>query len=172
MAGEKPASRIAAHHATRQSAVCSKLYRVSIMRSIAICLFVAVLLAACARTPDEQRIRAAITTMQHAVETHDARGFIAYVSSDFSGNDGAVDRDGLANLLRSQVLRNEQVGVTLGPIDVELQGSRAIARVTATLTGGSGGLLPEHGAIYAFTSGWKKDGSDWRCYNASWEQKL
>ena len=60
----------------------------------------------------------------------------------------------------------------LGPIDVQMQGSRATVHVTATLTGGSGGLLPEHGAIYAITSGWKKDGSDWRCYNASWEQKL
>jgi len=145
------------------------------MQRIAICLLTlltAVLAAACARTPDEQRVRSAITTMQHAIETHDPHGFMAHVTADFTGNDGMVDRDGLANLLRVQVLRNEQVGVILGPIDVELQGNRAIARVTATLTGGSGGLLPEHGAIYAITSGWKKDGSDWRCYNASWEQKL
>jgi ketosteroid isomerase-like protein len=132
----------------------------------------ATLLAACTHTPDEQRIRNAITAMQQAVEAHQPRDFMNYVSADFAGEDGTVDRQGLANILRAQVLRNDTVGVTLGPIDVQMQGDRATVHVTATLTGGSGGLLPEHGAIYAITSGWKRDGNDWRCYNASWEQKL
>ena len=138
------------------------------MRRIGICLLCAALLAACARTPDEQRIRTAITTMQHAMETHDLRGFMAYVSQDFTGNDGEFDRTGLANLLRIEVLRNEQIGVTLGPIDVEMQGDRATVHVTATLTGGIGRICCRStAAIYAITSGWKRDGSDWRCYNAS-----
>jgi ketosteroid isomerase-like protein len=132
----------------------------------------ALLLGACARTPDEQRIRNAITAMQQAVEAHQPREFMAYVSADFTGEDGTVDYAGLANILRFQVLRNDKVGVTLGPIDLDMQGDRATAYVVATLTGGSGGLLPEHGAIYSITSGWKRDGKDWRCYNASWEQKL
>ena len=130
------------------------------------------LLAACHRVPDEQRIRDAVAAMQAAVEARDPRGFMRFVSADFTGNDGQVDRDGLHNLLRAEVLRNESVGVTLGPIDVDLQGDRATVQVTATLTGGSGGLLPERGAIYAITSGWKREGSEWRCYNAAWQQKL
>jgi ketosteroid isomerase-like protein len=142
------------------------------MRSIAIVLLMAILLAGCSRTPEEQRIRNAITAMQKAVQAHQPRDFMTYVSADFAGEDGTVDREGLANILRIQVLRNDEVGVILGPIDIQMQGSRATVHVTATVTGGSGGLLPEHGAIYAITSGWKKDGSDWRCYNASWEQKL
>jgi ketosteroid isomerase-like protein len=142
------------------------------MQRIAIVLLMALLLPACSRTPDEQRIRNAITAMQQAVQAHQPREFMSYVSADFTGEDGTVDRQGLANILRAEVLRNDEVGVILGPVDIQMQGSRAIVRVTATLTGGSGGLLPEHGAIYAITSGWKKDGSDWRCYNASWEQKL
>lgn len=142
------------------------------MRPIAIVLLSAILLAACSRTPEEQRIRNAITAMQQAVQAHQPRDFMSYVSTDFAGEDATVDRDGLANILRAEVLRNDVVGVILGPIDVQMQGSRATVHVTATVTGGSGGLLPEHGAIYAITSGWKKDGSDWLCYNASWEQKL
>lgn len=110
--------------------------------------------------------------MQHALESHDLHGFTAYVSSDFTGNEGTVDRDGLTNLLRLEVLRNDSIGVTLGPIDVELQGDRAVVNVTATLTGGPGSLIPEHAAVYAIRSGWKRDGSDWRCFNATWEQKL
>jgi ketosteroid isomerase-like protein len=142
------------------------------MWRIGICVFGLLLVGACSRTPDEQLIRNAMAAMQHAAETHDPHAFMNYVSADFTGNDGTVDRDGLANLLRAEVLRNDQVGVILGPVDVELQGDRATAHVTVTLTGGSGGLLPEHGALYAITSGWKKDGTRWRCYNASWEQKL
>jgi len=131
----------------------------------------ALLLVACHRAPDEQQIRDAIAAMEQAVEACRPRDFMAYVSSGFSGNDGNVDRDGLANILRVEVLRNDKVGVALGPTEVELQGSRAVVHVTATLTGGKG-WLPERGAIYAITSGWRKEGGDWKCYNASWEQKL
>jgi hypothetical protein len=129
-------------------------------------------LAGCHRVPDEQRIRAAVAAMQQALETRAPRDFMAYVAADFTGQDGRFDRDGLHNLLRLEVLRNDRVGVTLGPIDVELQDDRAIVHVTATFTGGSGGLLPERGSIYAITSGWRKQGGEWRCYNASWTQKL
>jgi len=130
------------------------------------------MLVGCHRTPDEQRIRESIAAMQKAVEAGQPRDFMSYVSKDFTGNDGSVDREGLMNVLRVEVLRNEKAGVTLGPIDVDLQGDRATVHVTATLTGGSGGLLPERGSIYAITSGWRREGSEWRCYNASWQQKL
>jgi ketosteroid isomerase-like protein len=133
---------------------------------------IALLLAGCHRTPDEQRIRDAVAAMQAAVEARDPRGFMRHVSADFTGNDGQADRDGLHNLLRAQVLRNESVGVTLGPIDVDLQGDRATVGVTVTLTGGSGGLLPEHGSIYSIVSGWKREGGEWKCFNAAWKRKL
>ena len=138
----------------------------------ALILLAVIAMAACHSTPDEQRIRDAMTAMQKAVEAHDPRGFMSYVSADFTGNDGQVDRDGLHNLLRAEVLRNESVGVTLGPIDVDLQGDRATAHVVATLTGGSGGLLPERGSIYSIASGWKREGGEWKCFNAKWEQTL
>lgn len=128
-------------------------------------------LAACHRTPDEQRIRESIGAMQQAVEAGKPRDFMAYVTADFNGNDGTVDRGALGNILRVEVLRNERAGVTLGPIDVDLQGDRATVHVTATLTGGAG-LMPESASVYAITSGWRREKSDWRCYNASWEQKL
>jgi hypothetical protein len=125
----------------------------------------------CSRTPDDQRIRAAITSMQKAIEEKRPRDFMEYVAADFTGNDGSVDREGLANLLRVEALRNEIIGVVVGPADVELAGDRAVVRLTATFTGGSGGLrglLPERASIYAIVSGWKRDGKAWRCYNATW----
>lgn len=140
-------------------------------RLILICL-VLWMLSACHRTPDEQLIRDTMASMQHAVEAGRPRDFIGHVSNDFTGNGGTVDRDGLMNILRVEVLRNEHAGVALGPIDVDVQGVRATAHVTATLTGGSGGLVPERASVYAITSGWRKESGEWRCYNASWEQKL
>jgi hypothetical protein len=127
---------------------------------------------ACHRTPDEQRIRESIAAMQHAAETRQPRDFMAYVSKDFTGNEGSVDRDGLLNILRAEVLRNDQAGVALGPIEIEMQGDRAIVRVTATFTASSGGVLPERGSVWSITSGWRHEDKEWRCYNASWEQKL
>jgi hypothetical protein len=136
-------------------------------------LFIAVLaLAACSHKPDDQRIRDNIALMRAALENRSPRDFLDFVTIDFSGNDNSVDRDGLGNLLRIEVLRNDSVGVNLAPIDVELHGDRATVHVIATITGGSGGLIPERGAIYSITSGWRRDGKDWRCYTASWEQKL
>lgn len=130
----------------------------------------AVALTACSRTPDEVRIREAITAMQAAVEAREPRTFMGYVADDFTGNKGGVDRAQLHNLLRAQFLRNEAVGVTLGPIGVELFDRRATATVTATLTGGSsGGWLPERGGAYRFTTGWKNEDGEWRCISAEWE---
>jgi hypothetical protein len=129
-------------------------------------------LAACSRTPDDQRIRAHILAMQQAAEERNPRQFLEHVASDFSGNQGSVDREGLHDLLRAIVLRNEKVGVSLGPIEVEVDGNRATASLIATLTGGQGGLLPEHGAIYSIKSGWRRDGKDWICFAATWDQKL
>jgi len=131
-----------------------------------------VVLAACSRTPDEERIRQTITSMQQAMEQRNPRAFMAHISDDFIGEQAEFDRAALANLLRVEVFRNDDIGVLLGPIDVELQGDRATARLTATFTGGSGGLLPEHGSVYAITSAWKRDGNDWRCISARWKQEL
>ncbi len=129
------------------------------------------LLAACSRTPDETRIRNAITAMESAVETRNPRDFMAYVTEDFIGQDSSFDRAALHNLLRAQFLRNEAVAVLTGPIDVTLQGGRATASMTVTLTGGSGGLLPERGAIYDVETGWKKVDGDWRCLSVRWQQR-
>jgi hypothetical protein len=134
-------------------------------------LLALLLLSACSRTPDETRIREAIAGMEAAVETRNPRDFMAHVAEDFTGSDSGLDRAALHNLLRGQFLRNESVGVLLGPIAVTLQGERATAAVTATLSGGSGGWLPERGAIYDIVTGWKRVDGRWLCISASWTQK-
>lgn len=135
-------------------------------------LALALALAACARPPAEQRLRETLAAMQAAVEAREPRDFLRHVSADFTGNAGQVDREGLHNLLRAVVLRNERIGVVLGPTEIQLSGDRARVRLSVTLTGGAGGLIPERGAVYAIDSGWKQDGGEWRCISANWEQSL
>ena len=130
------------------------------------------LLASCSRTPDEERIRQAMDAMQEALEQGKPGDFMAYVAEDFTGADGTVDRNGLHNLLRAQVIGNAHIGVTRGPADVEIQADRATVRFSATFTGGSARWLPERGSVYALTSGWRKVDGEWRCFNAQWERTL
>jgi hypothetical protein len=136
---------------------------------LAVVLVLAV--SACSRTPDETRIRETIAAMESAVETRNPRDFMAHVAEDFAGQEAGFDRPSLHNLLRAQFLRNQSVGVLIGPIEVTIQTPRATATMTVTLSGGAGGLLPERGAIYDVETGWKQVGGDWQCISASWRQR-
>lgn len=140
--------------------------------ALAICLLY-LALAACSRTSDEDRLRAAIGEMQSAIEAGQPRDFMDHVAVDFTGDDARLDRESLHNMLRAQVLANARIGVSLASIDVELLGEdRATVLATVTLTGGSGRWLPERGSIYRITSGWRRSGGDWLCVNARWERAL
>jgi len=131
----------------------------------------ALFLAACSRTPDETRIREAIAAMETAVESRNPRDFMSHVAEDFAGQEAGFDRPALHNLLRAQFLRNEAIGVLIGPIEVAVQAPRATATMTVTLTGGAGGLIPERGAIYEVETGWKQSGGEWVCISANWHQR-
>ena len=60
--------------------------------------------------------------------------------SDIVGPQG-MDRKAFRQYLTLVALRNEKVGVDLGPMDVSLFGDRATASFTAATRGGSGGLF-------------------------------
>jgi hypothetical protein len=60
------------------------------------------------------------------------------------------------------------VGVDVGPIEVEVHGERATARFHATLSDGSGRWIPDRRAVLEVETGWRREGGDWTCYNASW----
>lgn len=141
------------------------------MRRLLLLVLLILGLAGCSRTPDEERIRAAIAAMEQAVEKREPRAFMEFIAPDFIGTDASFDREAMHNLMRVQFLGNQGISVLLGPIEVNLQGERATARMTATLTGGSGGWIPERGAIYDIESGWKRVDGEWRCISANWQQR-
>jgi ketosteroid isomerase-like protein len=132
-------------------------------------VLLATLLAACHRAPDEARVRAAIADTGKAVQAVDAGATVAALSEDFDGNDGALGRRDIANLVRLIRLRGEHVGVTMGPVSVERRADRLLAHVTVTLTRGSG-VLPDQLGVYRIESAWRQQAGEWRCYHASWNQ--
>jgi len=131
------------------------------------------LIAGCHRTPDEEQVRRAIAAAADAARNNDADGVLAQVSKDFIGNEGDFDRRDLQRFLALRAFRHDSTGVLVGPVSVKWQGDRLIATFTLTLTGGQpGSLLPEHAAVYAMSTAWRREGSHWRCYSADWQQKF
>ncbi|MGB3840120.1 MAG: hypothetical protein WA930_13555 [Rhodanobacter sp.] len=134
-------------------------------------LWCVVMLAACHRAPDEERIRAAITATAQAAEAGSASGVGESLSEDFDGNAGELDRRRLMAMVGLLKLRGEHVGVLLGPVSVEPRGERMVATFTVTLSSG-GRLLPDRLGVYRVTSGWREEGGDWHCYTANWERSI
>jgi hypothetical protein len=127
-------------------------------------------LAACARTPPEEKLRATLTGLQAAMEQHDVSAIGDALADDFIGPDG-LDRDGARRLAQAMFLRYRDVGVTLGPMDIDLQAEHATVRFTAAVTGGAG-MLPDSGQVYDVETGWRLEDGDWRLVNASWKPRL
>lgn len=127
------------------------------------------LLLACARVPDADAIRETIHAMAAAAEAKRSGDVLEPIAEDFIGNDGELDRAGLERFVRARMLATS-IGVSLGSIDVQVDGNRATARFSMTITDGSGRWLPDRRARLEVVTGWKRDGSRWRCYNAKWHE--
>jgi hypothetical protein len=128
-------------------------------------------LAACTRTPPEEALRRNIDELRTAVETRDISGLNEGIAPDFIGPEG-MDRKAVRRLAQVVFLQNQEIGVTLGPLDVAMREGGATVKFTAAMTGGSGGLLPRSGQVYDVTTGWRQDGDEWELVTAEWKQKL
>jgi ketosteroid isomerase-like protein len=137
---------------------------------VALAMLACVALGACHRAPDEEQVRQALASAAAAARNNDADGVLAVVSDDFIGNEGELDRRGLKQMLVLRAFRKDSTGVLVGPVSMERQGERLIARFTLTLTGGKpDSMLPDQADVFALTTAWRKDSGRWRCYNASWK---
>lgn len=129
-----------------------------------------VLLAACSATPPEQALRETIAAMEAAAEARDAEALVEPLAGDFAGPDG-MDRERFRRYAALVWLRNREVGVALGPVEVELVGDRAVARFTAATRGGEG-FLPDRANVYRVETGWRLEGGEWRLISAEWTPAL
>ncbi len=143
----------------------------AVARAAAAACLASLLLLACARPAPETRLRERIADMAQALEARRNADFMAAVAEDFEGP-GGMDRAALHNLLRAQTLLNPGIGVSTGPLEVDLHGDRATVRFTALLSGGRSRVLPERMQAYAVTTGWRDERGEWRLYYAEWKPRL
>lgn len=134
------------------------------------CLLAFVLLATgCTRPAPEQAVRAQLQALQAAIDARDAGAVAGLLADDFAGNDG-MDRRAARQLAAGIFLRYRDVAARIGPVEVELRGKTdAVARFNMLATGGSGGLLPRRGQVYAVETGWCYIDGDWRLRSARWQ---
>lgn len=125
-----------------------------------------IVLSACSRAPDEQRLRDTIAAMETAIEAGDAGAFVSHVAEDFSGEGGGMDQRQLRAMLLAQTMRHQNISVLMGPLDVKLYGERATVKVNIVATGGQ--WLPENGRQIDLESHWRIDDGEWICFRADW----
>jgi ketosteroid isomerase-like protein len=127
--------------------------------------------AACSRPAPEQALRDTIAQMQSAMEARDADALDEHVAEDFIGPDG-MDRKDARRMAQLVFLRNRDIGATLGPLQVSMQGEHATVRFSAALTGGSGALLPDSAQVYEVTTGWRMRDDEWELVSAEWKPRI
>ena len=127
----------------------------------------ALVLAACSRSPDEQRLRDAVAAMEAAIEAGEPGDVVEHVAEDFSGQGGQMDQRQLRAVLVAQTLRHQNIEVLLGSLDIRMFGDRATVKVNVVATGGQ--WLPETGRQIALESHWRFEGGEWICFRADWQ---
>lgn len=137
------------------------------LRAAAGALLATPLLSACSRSSPEQALRDTIAAMSAAVEARDAKALFAHVADDFVRDSGGFDRRQLRALLLGLFLRNQRIHVVTNVREVQVDGDRGRVRLGLLATGGAG-LLPERGRLWDVSSAWRRDGGDWKLYNAEW----
>jgi len=127
--------------------------------------------ASCTRTDPEAALRGRVDAIAAAIEARDAAAMQRHLAADFIGNDG-LDREGARRLAMGYALRFRDVGVSLGPLEVEMAPAHATVRCKAVLRGGSGRALPDSARIYDVESGWRMEDGEWKLASVRWTPVL
>jgi hypothetical protein len=127
--------------------------------------------ASCARSDPEAALRGAVDALAAAIEARDPAAMQQHLAADFIGNDG-LDRVGARRLAMGYALRHRDIGITIGPLDVEMAPAHATVRCQAILRGGSGRALPDSARIFDVESGWRMEDGEWKLASARWTPVL
>jgi hypothetical protein len=140
------------------------------MRGLPLLICALALAAGCdAELTVEQQVIATIREMEARIEAGERRPFMAYISEDFRGQGGSLNREQLRALLIMQLNQYQRLQGQLLPIQVEHTGEdTATARFRALVTGGPG-WIPDSGQLFEFRTGWRRVEGEWQVVSADWE---
>src|SRR5690606_8189241 len=125
----------------------------------------------CARDVPEAALRARVASLAAAIEARDPAALQQHLAEDFIGN-GGLDRNGARRLAMGFALRHREIGLTLGPLGVDMAPAHAPDRGQAILGGGSGRALPDSAQVYDVESGWRLQDGEWMLVSAGWKRAL
>lgn len=138
--------------------------------SLRLLLLLSLLLAGCSSTPPEQALRDTLAQMQVAAESRDVDTLFDSIAEDFAGPEG-MDRQTFRRYVMAITLRNQKLGLQLGPLDVKLYGERATVAFTAGTSGGAG-WMPDRVQVYQVDTGWRMEDGEWKLVSVRWQPKL
>jgi len=116
----------------------------------------------------EQQVISTIRKMEEKIEAGERRRFLAHIAADFTGQNGAMNREQVRALVVLQLNRHKRLQAQLFPIHVQETGeSSATARFRALVTGGPS-WIPESGQVYDFETSWRLEDGEWLLQAANW----
>lgn len=144
----------------------------ALVAAVAVCALVAAPLTGCSRSDPERELRATIDTMARAIEQREPGAFLDALAEDFTRDSGAFGKQDAKRLLAAQMLRNERIALAVAVTELSIDGDRARVTLRVIATGSAGGLLPERGQTWEFSSAWRRHGRQWQVFNAEWSEGL
>lgn len=133
-------------------------------------LWLGILVVACTRTPDEERIRKTLDAMVSALETRDNRVFLDHIAGNYRDHEGR-DRQGLRQLLLANFLQHHNIRLLVTGTTIEVHGDRAEVRLQAQLTSGEQLLADRRFGSYRVRTLWQRESGNWRIYQSEWEAR-
>jgi ketosteroid isomerase-like protein len=131
------------------------------------------LLSACHKETEQDKVKKVITSIQKAAGKRDLKEILSRVSKDYrdpQGNNYAATKD----ILILYFFRNQKISVTITDLEADVSDSSAKATFQAILAGRSdqsaGDLLPETLGAYRFEVGLNKEANEWKVISAKWER--
>lgn len=122
----------------------------------------------CAAPADEAALRVQIAAMSEAIEARDADALLKSVDAEFGGP-GGMDRTELRRYATLMLLRQQRVGVVMGPVEVEIHADRASARFDAVVSGANR-FIPEGIEARRVETVWRQEGDEWVLVSADWSK--
>lgn len=127
------------------------------------------ILAACSTPSDpEAELRAWVAEAEEEAESKDRRALVDRIAVSY-GDARGNDRDGISDMFRFYMLRQQSIALLTKIDDIEIQGdSAAELTLTVGMAGTNTGSFGLNADAYRFELELEKDGDEWLLIGARW----
>ncbi len=145
-----------------------------VIRTTATALIVLILLTACHKETEQDRVKNVLTEIRKAAGEKDVRTILGHLSKTYRDPQGN-DYDGIKGLLLYYFFRHQKVSVFIPSLDITVAGPSAKAVFQTVLSGGNkvaspGDLIPDALGMYDFDVSFAKESGEWKVISAAWKK--